>query len=423
MKKLAFIIILFFLSTNIFGQSEKISQIFNQYQDTQGVTTIKIAKPMFSMLNKLNIADSELDRIKPLLSKIQGLNIMILEKPTFPKNLLNENKENLERYENQKKAIFSTVSNLKYEELMTINNKENKIKFLASDVKNGILDDLLLNISTDTNTILMVLDGKISMDDVSQLIEESKSVTALNPISSVNSTLQDNVSSVRKVANFDGIEVSTGLNVRYKQSDVQSVVVNVEPDKLQHVVTEVEGGILKIFIRNNGVKNLSIKNASVTISSPKMTRIITKSGASFQSENQVNSPSLSVQASSGSRVDGDFNISAATAIEVSSGSNIRMQLKTLALALDASSGSFTRIAGAGDNVGYVVTSGAAVDNVNFITKSASVSASSGSSVKLNVTDTLSASVSSAATVQYKGTPSNIVTDVKKITGASMKSIN
>ncbi|QIG90377.1 DUF4252 domain-containing protein [Chryseobacterium sp. POL2] len=423
MKKFSIILVLFFLSTNIFGQSEKINQLFTQYQDAQGVTTIKIAKPMFGMLNKLNIGDSELKKIKPLLKKIQGLNIMIMEKPTFPADLAAENVVPLQNYETQRSAILSAISNLKYEELVTVNSRDNKIKFLASDATDGIFNDLLLNITTNDNTILMMLDGKISMDDVSNLIEETKNVTALNPISSINSTTQQNTASVRKVSAFDGIEVSTGVSVKFTQAANHSVVVDVEPDKLQYVITEVENNVLKIFIRNNGVKNLNIRNLIVKVSSPKMNRIVTKSGASFQAMNTIKDRALAIEASSGSRVDGDFDISSSSAIESTSGSTIKMKLQTGSVALDASSGSFVRLNGSADNVAYSVTSGATLDGANFATKKATVSASSGSSVKVNVSDALTASVSSAASVQYKGNPSSIVTDVKKITGASLTQIN
>ncbi len=46
-----------FSTLNIFGQSDKLNQLFDQYQDTEGVTSIKIAKPMFRLLGNLNIEE------------------------------------------------------------------------------------------------------------------------------------------------------------------------------------------------------------------------------------------------------------------------------------------------------------------------------------------------------------------------------
>lgn len=412
MKKLSILLVLFFLSTNIFGQSEKLNQLFDQYQDVEGVTSIKIAKPMFRLLSSLKINDEDLNRIQPLLGKVNGLKILIMEKGAGTSN----------KTSNIQTEINSSLKAMKYDELMTVNSKDNKIRFISQEANNGILDNLLLNIVSQDASVLMMLDGKISMDDVSKMIEETKNVTSLNPISSINST-QDNVGSVRKVSDFDGIEVSTGVNVKFTQAANHSVVVNADPDKQQYIITEVENGILKVFIRNNGSKNLNFKNLSVNVSSLKMNKITTKAGASFEAMNTITDRALVVEASSGSRVDGNFEISSATAIESGSGSNVRMKLQTGNLALDVSSGSFVRLSGSADTVAYSVTSGAACDAVNFIAKKASVSASSGSSVKLNVTEALTAQVSSAASVQYKGNPTSIVTDVKKITGASISQIN
>ena len=62
-----------------------------------------------------------------------------------------------------------------------MNSKDNKIKFLSTDAANGILDDLLLSINSDGNTVLMMLDGKISMDDVNKLVNEAQNSVPKSP--------------------------------------------------------------------------------------------------------------------------------------------------------------------------------------------------------------------------------------------------
>ena len=92
MKKLLLIFALtfsYFFQIN--AQNAKLDQLFEKYQEADGVTSIKIAKPMFNMLNKLNIADDELSQIKPLLSKINSLKILILEKPEATTTVANQN--------------------------------------------------------------------------------------------------------------------------------------------------------------------------------------------------------------------------------------------------------------------------------------------------------------------------------------------
>jgi len=107
---------------NVYGQKNKLDQLFEKYQEVEGVTSIKIAKPMFGMLSNLNIADEELDQIKPLLSKIDGLKVLITENTKG--ELANVNKE-----------ISSYLSNLNYNEIMSVKNAGSRIKFLSSDAK------------------------------------------------------------------------------------------------------------------------------------------------------------------------------------------------------------------------------------------------------------------------------------------------
>jgi hypothetical protein len=136
-----------FTSLNIFGQSDKLNQLFDQYQDTEGVTSIKIAKPMFRLLGNINIDDEDLKKIKPLINKVNSLKILVVEKPNP------SDKDSIIAYENFQKvqtSMLSALKNLHYEELMTVNSKDNKIKFLAANTTSDILDNLLLPLMEKT---------------------------------------------------------------------------------------------------------------------------------------------------------------------------------------------------------------------------------------------------------------------------------
>ena len=377
---------------------------------------------MFSMLSRLNIGDSDVQRIKPLLSKVKGLNIMIMEKPTFPEHLAAENKVPLQRFEKLNNDVMSAISSLNYEELMTVNSRDSKIKFLSGEAKNGILDNLILHIASQNNVVLMLLDGNISMDDVSTLVEETNAMTALSPIASINSTT-NKAQSVRNVGEFRAIEVSTGVKVEFTQSNQQSVVVDVEQEKQQYVITEVEGGVLKIFIRNKGVNNLNIARLVVRVSGPKLNALVTKSGASFKSTNTIVGEAFSLQSSSGSKVDAQVKTNKSASLDLSSGSNIKLSLETKILALDASSGVFVKLKGKTDQITASVSSGSSCDLLDIPADRVTISASSGSYAKINVSEALTASVNSAATVQYKGAPKKLVSDVSKNSAASLISIN
>lgn len=415
MKKISILIVLFLLSTNIFGQTEELNKLFDKYQDTEGVTSIKIAKPMFKLLNNLKIDDEELGKIQPLLGKVNGLKMLVLEKSEMSKNP-NINGGKIE------KEIANSLKNMKYEELVTVNNRDAKIKFMAQDITANVMDNLILNIISEDSSVLMMLDGKISMEDVNNLMQETKNVTSLNPVSSIKSA-NVQIGSVRNVPAFNGIETSSGVDVEFTQSPTQSVVVKVEPEKQQYVITEVENGILKIFVRNNGVKNLNFNSLKVIVSGPKLSKLITKSGSIFKAVNQINETTFAASCSSGSQVSGDFKISTNTALDVSSGVSVKMNLETKSLALEASSGSSIKLSGKADSGVYSASSGSSISAGDFVTKSAVVDASSGSSVKINTTESLTASATSAASVQYRGNPSKVTKSANEMTGSTINAIN
>jgi len=415
MKKISILIVLFLLSTNIFGQTEELNKLFDKYQDTEGVTSIKIAKPMFKLLNNLKIDDEELGKIQPLLGKVNGLKMLVLEKSGTSKNpIINEGKI--------EKEIATSLKNMKYEELVTVNSKDAKIKFMAQDITANVMDNLILNIISEDSSVLMMLDGKISMEDINNLMSETKNVTSLNPVSSIKSA-NVQIGSVRNVPAFNGIETSSGVDVEFTQSPTQSVVVKVEPEKQQYVITEVENGILKIFVRNNGVKNLNFNSLKVIVSGPKLSKLITKSGSIFKAVNPVSESNFAASCSSGSQVSGSFKISTNTALDVSSGVSVKLNLETKSLALEASSGSSIKLSGKADSGVYSASSGSSISAGDFVTKSAVVDASSGASVKINTTESLTASATSAASVQYRGNPSKVTKSANEMTGSTINAIN
>ncbi len=138
------------------AQVSKLDKIFDTYQEAKGVTSIKIGKPMFSMIQKLNIGEDEMGQIKPLLTKINSIKMLIVENDSLQ----------------IKDEVKSAFSNIHYEELMAIHSDGSRIKFLAESTAGDVLNNLLLDISADGSTIFMILDGRISYADIDKLVNE-----------------------------------------------------------------------------------------------------------------------------------------------------------------------------------------------------------------------------------------------------------
>ena len=409
MKKIFLILALSFCYFfNVAAQKDKIEQIFDQYQDTEGVTSIKIAKPMFGMLSKLNIQDSELNQIKPLLNKIQGLKILIIENEGGTRKNLTSVASN----------IMSSINKLNYQELMTVNNKDAKIKFLSGEAKDGFLDNLLLNINSEGNNVLMMLDGKISMDDVNNLINETQDVINAKPSKSSSTTRS---SEERKVSNYNGIRISNGIKVNFTQGSNPKVVVTTDSDKQQYIKTIVENNILKIYVENKGKNNLNFNSIIVDIENKNLQQIEANSGANFLTNNTISSNNLKIDFSSGSNIAGDFDIKNDISIEVSSGASGKINIISPKLYFAGSSGSTITLNGLVTEATFDVSSAATVNAKDLKTEKTTIAASSASNARVNASKFIDSKTSSGASVRYDGNPKSV--SVKNTSGGSTKPIN
>lgn len=147
-----------------YSQTLKISQLFDQYQNSEGVTSIKIAKPMFQLLSQLDIEDSDMSKIKPLINKISSLKILIVERDSA----------NTVRFDKLQSELSLALKGLNYEELMNISDSGENIRIMAENTESNMLNNLLLTINGGDETMFMILEGIISMEDVSKLISNEE---------------------------------------------------------------------------------------------------------------------------------------------------------------------------------------------------------------------------------------------------------
>ncbi|KAF5276567.1 hypothetical protein FQR65_LT16274 [Abscondita terminalis] len=168
MKKIFLTLFITAAGIGVNARYSKLEKLFDQYQDTKGVTSIKIAKPMFNLLNKLDIQDAGIDQIRPLIKDVNSIKILIFEK---------NKKDSIAPTVNMSKIrdeINSSIKNLKYEELMTVNSDGKKIKFLTQDTTTSVVKDLLLSITGNDENLFLLLDGKVNVDDISKLVNSDE---------------------------------------------------------------------------------------------------------------------------------------------------------------------------------------------------------------------------------------------------------
>lgn len=422
-----FLLIMIFLGSfmTCSAQTEKLDQLFKDFEKNGGVTSIDIKKPMFKLLNNIDVDDEYLGTIKPILRQVDGLRVLIIPKATFPANLKSENLVNIKLNEEKTDKVNKALKNLNFNELMSLNNEGTSMKFLGETGKDDLLENLIFNIDSNEENIIFILNGKMKMEDVNKMINSTETKSNISVSSANNNFVQENTSYLngesRNVGEFSGIQASMGVIVNFKQETPTQVKVIADADKLQYVMTKVENGVLKVFIDNKGQKNLKFKNISVNVSSPKMNQIKTSSGAIFNSISSINEENLIVDVSSGSVVNGSFNISTNVNLELSSGAVINSQINSENIMIKGSSGSAANISGNAKMGSMDVSSGAVCNAEDFKVNILNVESTSGAIISGHAVDSLKAKASSGGIINYKGNP-KIESHINKITGGSLTSI-
>ncbi len=381
------------------AQKKELENIFQQYEKTEGVTSINITKPMFGFLKALDIEDSEISQIKPVLSKLNGLKIIIIEDEGKNPSL-----------KGVSSSILNAVNKLNYQELMTVNNQNAKMKFLAADAKDGMIDNLLMNITGSSGgSILMMLDGNLSMEDVNNLANESQLNSSSKKIKNDYSNRSNKEE--RTLGKFSGIRIASGIKVNFTQTPTQRITVETDPGKLKHIKTNIENGVLNISIDNLGERNLNLNKILVTVDAPTLNSITATSGSNFTTLNRITSDKFDVEVTSGASLFAELAAQKSANVKATSGSTSKIDIQSPYLNYDGSSASTVTLIGKVTNADMETSSATSLNAENLSLAKLTIKSSSASTAKVSVSETLDAKASSSATIRYFGNPKNTNVDV------------
>lgn len=190
----------------------------------------------------------------------------------------------------------------------------------------------------------------------------------------------------RDVKGFHGVSVANGIDLYLTQKNTEEVVVEASDEYIDKIITTVEGGILKIYVKDRSFINFSWNHESkkVYVSFKELNKLYASSGSDVVSQALLKLGELDMDASSGADIELELEAKNVTA-ESSSGSDISLKGKT-------------------DDFHVSASSGSDVDAGSFESRKCNASASSGSDVKVYVTEELSANASSGGDIYYSGNP-------------------
>ena len=205
----------------------------------------------------------------------------------------------------------------------------------------------------------------------------------------------------RQVTGFHGISVSSGIHLQLTQENVEKVVVEAESDDMDKIITKVEDGILKIYVKDKSWSGFNWKNRTLKVY------------VSFKEMDKLH-------ASAGSGVDAESSFKLGSfALHVSSGANVKLDLEATDMDVSASSGCGIVLKGKAREIKADASSGSHINAAELECKKCKASVSSGANIKVNVTEDLDANASSGGGITYSGNPAT--KNIHKSSGGGVSS--
>jgi hypothetical protein len=202
--------------------------------------------------------------------------------------------------------------------------------------------------------------------------------------SQILNTVQGNGTIIRKVRQtppFDGLRVSTGIDVYLKQGDNISVEVETDENLHEYINTNVKNGILHVYTDLN-IRRATVKK--VYISMKDITSLHSGSAGDITGETPVRTDNIEIGASSA----GD----------------IKLEVYARSVSVNISSSGDVTLKGECENLFARLSSAGNLNAFDLRAKEAEVNASSAGDADISVSKRLRARASSAGNIIYQGNP-------------------
>ncbi|HRH50925.1 MAG TPA: head GIN domain-containing protein [Panacibacter sp.] len=206
---------------------------------------------------------------------------------------------------------------------------------------------------------------------------------------------------VRKVSDFNGVSVGSGIKLYLSQGKEQAVAVSADDAQyIERIITEVKDGVLKIRVESKMWNNWNWGNK-------KLKAYVTVTDLNF----------LGASGGSIAELVDEISVNKLNC-DASGGSIIKGKLKGNSFNIDLSGGSIATLEGAFDDASIEASGGSIFKDYNLSIDNCNVEASGGSIINISINKTLKADASGGSIITYKG--SGVITSVDASGGSSIK---
>ncbi|EDP70300.1 hypothetical protein FBALC1_06073 [Flavobacteriales bacterium ALC-1] len=185
-------------------------------------------------------------------------------------------------------------------------------------------------------------------------------------------------------SDFSSIKVSQGLDLYITQSNDVSLSVEADENLHDHIMTEVENGVLRIYTTEN-IRRAASKRIDLNITD--ISAIKATSGSDVYSTNTIEAKELELNSTSGA--------------------DIELSVKTQTLNCHSTSGSDIKISGTTNMLIAEATSGSDIKASGLKAKNSKVKATSGADISVNTSKEITARATSGGDIRYSGNPEKV----------------
>jgi hypothetical protein len=155
MKKIfAIVVVMVAVTASQAFAQDAISKFFSKYQSDESFTQVNVSSKMFSLFTDMEAETPEDKEVLEAISKLKGLRLL--------------HKENTSDARTLYKEAFALIPVKEFEELMSVRNKENDMKFFIKE-SGGKISELVMIMGGASDFMVMSLFGEIDLKQVSRI--------------------------------------------------------------------------------------------------------------------------------------------------------------------------------------------------------------------------------------------------------------
>lgn len=223
-------------------------------------------------------------------------------------------------------------------------------------------------------------------------------------------------SETRKLSSFDEVSVSQGIEVYLSEGSEEKARIEIDGNiDLDEVLTDVNGGTLKIHLDGNNYRNVDVQ---VYVTYKRLEGLRASSAGSIEVKDDVECDcSFDIDVSSAGEVEVTVKADEVE-LEASSAGDIDARVFANDLEASVSSAGDIEISGKVREIEVTASSSGDFSGYDLVSEEADLRASSGGSIKVTVTKDIKARASSGGSINYKGNPE--YSDKESSSGGSVR---